>query len=604
MSGWVNGSSDWFGNPQYGQQQIANAAASAVAPTSPILGFILGKVLGGGAGGAFDDGPSENPFTGSSYADPFTTEADEDPFTTGIGYIEEVISVGDGAATGEISSDAQAAFGDDGPSPSMLSSPDLLAQNDAAPANANVASDTTGPTYAGVGSLSVNGQPWGWTDFGQLGDGAYNQFTSPDGSMIALQPAGGGPVVIVSASDGSVLGALTPNGNFVFAPIDIERPPPGTPVPADFVPAPGEMTSTTTTTTTQSAGVPAPPPIDAPLTSGQEAQSNAAIQQAVGASGPGPVDTGQPTNINDVLAGTDLASLAPAQDQPPASPPGSGTVPFNPMADSPFASWLLYRGSTPILDALTNDSNLRAAQNASLALATSAATVATAGAILEAAPGIAAGVQSFFATAATGVQSLSMSALPLGAGAIGMIATNPALQQEIGDELETLPALSNEVGALATEVEALAPESEENLASTGEQALTKFQDIVRQAQAFLNANKDLIMKLGGSSRGAPISPHQLSGAIGQYANGNPGFARALGGNAMEALVNAIVEDLPQGEGSFLQISGPNRIDFIGTGAFEGYAFELTTEAGVIGHAVRAYMQLPGAMIITYPPIID
>ena len=32
MSDWFDGSSDWIGNPQYAQQQAANAAASAVAP--------------------------------------------------------------------------------------------------------------------------------------------------------------------------------------------------------------------------------------------------------------------------------------------------------------------------------------------------------------------------------------------------------------------------------------------------------------------------------------------------------------------------------------------------------------------------------------------
>jgi hypothetical protein len=54
----------------------------------------------------------------------------------------------------------------------------------------------------------------------------------------------------------------------------------------------------------------------------------------------------------------------------------------------------------------------------------------------------------------------------------------------------------------------------------------------------------------------------------------------------------------------MQVGGPNRIDFIGTGDFAGYTFELTTEAGVAGHALRAYMQEPGSMIFTYIPIVQ
>jgi hypothetical protein len=49
---------------------------------------------------------------------------------------------------------------------------------------------------------------------------------------------------------------------------------------------------------------------------------------------------------------------------------------------------------------------------------------------------------------------------------------------------------------------------------------------------------------------------------------------------------------------------PGRIDFIGTGPFAGYSFEITTEAGVAGHAVRGYMQGPGAMIFTYSSIVE
>lgn len=158
--------------------------------------------------------------------------------------------------------------------------------------------------------------------------------------------------------------------------------------------------------------------------------------------------------------------------------------------------------------------------------------------------------------------------------------------------------------AIGAELGPLSEEAEVAIPPAAERAATLFQDTVNRAQSLLRANPDLVMELGGSSRGAPISPNQLGAAIRQYSEGEPGFARALAGNAMEAAVNAFIEDLPPGEGSFLQVSGPSRIDFIGTGAFQGYTFELTTEAGVAEHAVRTYMQEPGAMIFTYPSIIE
>lgn len=49
---------------------------------------------------------------------------------------------------------------------------------------------------------------------------------------------------------------------------------------------------------------------------------------------------------------------------PPNAPPqlGSPTMPFNPQANSPFASWLLYGKDTPIRDFLTNDTHLKYAE--------------------------------------------------------------------------------------------------------------------------------------------------------------------------------------------------------------------------------------------------
>jgi hypothetical protein len=205
-------------------------------------------------------------------------------------------------------------------------------------------------------------------------------------------------------------------------------------------------------------------PLTPQLTADQELQLNAAIQEEVEASGPGPVDDGQPVNINDVLAGTDWSSGAPTT-QPPAPPaatpqPGSGAVPFDPMADSPFASWLLYGNDTPVLDFLTNDSNLQVAQNVAAGVAFGAATIATGGLLLEAAPGIVASTNTFFATAAAGTQSLSVAATPLAAGAAGILSSNPGLGEELEEDLQsTLPALGNELqgslGAIEQETEDL-----------------------------------------------------------------------------------------------------------------------------------------------------
>ena len=418
---------------------------------------------------------------------------------------------------------------------------------DFTPEISDVASDTGGSVYTGV--VYDNGV-------------AYYQFADISGFTYEI-PVDPNPQPTQPTQPQSV---VTPT---VVPQIQQSPPnaPPTSPTPLPTLPAPAPDPSQTPATPATLQPEPSPPPQPAP-----------------------------PSSAPDLSQ-----TQQPATTLTNSPQPGPGIVPFDPQADSPLAKLLLYGNDTPILDFLTNDANLRVAQNTALGIAAAAGTVATGGLLLDAAPAIGAGVQSFFATAAAGAQSLASAPLAAGAvGASGVVATNPALQEELEEGVESLPALANEIEASLPSTE----EPTESVPSTAEQAASKFQDIVRQAQAFLNANKDLVIQLGGSSKGAPISANQLGAAIGQYAKGNPAFARALGGNAMEAVVNAIIEDLPAGEGSFLQISGPNRIDFIGTGAFEGYAFELTTEAGVAEHVLRVYMQAPGAMIFTYTPIIE
>ena len=114
------------------------------------------------------------------------------------------------------------------------------------------------------------------------------------------------------------------------------------------------------------------------------------------------------------------------------------------MADSPFARWLLYGSDTPVRDFLTNDANLLAAQNSALGIATAAAAVATGGMVLEAAPGLLAGLGS----------GGSSTALLTAAGAA---AASPQAQEELETLLPELKSsLSQELSeTVNTEASAL-----------------------------------------------------------------------------------------------------------------------------------------------------
>ena len=384
--------------------------------------------------GATPDGDNPNAFTGGQNVDPFSGGQDTESFT-GTGASQQ-----SPPPTGS----GWGAFGLSGPPPSILSDPNLTAENDAVPTNTNIATDAANPT-----SITLGGEQWAWTsNTVQLGNTVYNQFSSADGTEFALQPVGGGPIVIVSA-DGTVEGAYSESGAFVPAPIQRS---PGTPPPADFVPDPQETTRTTPTTT-QSAPAPGAAAADPQLTPAQEAQLNAAIQQAVGpdptAGNPGP-----PQSINDVLSGTDGASPPATPNQPPTSPPpgpsGSGTVPFNPMADSPFASWLLYGNDTPILDFLTNDSHLKVAQNVALGVAVGAGTIATGGLLLDAAPAI--GNFAFEASIQVAARFPTATSIATGLGNAMTWTTVPRVAVGVGGAAiaagaaDELPALEQGIG--------------------------------------------------------------------------------------------------------------------------------------------------------------
>ncbi len=540
-----DGLSDPFGSAQAGwatgPQQVdpyTNVAAAG-GTVNPFVGQDVDPYTNTPA-----SGPNSNAFTGGQDVNPFT------------GGGTSSLSVSSPNVT--LASDLAPSYS--GANTSLLSSPNLLASNDiGAAVNPNVASDVGGPTYIGP------------TDAGVTGASANTDFT---------------PQISDTASDtggSTYIGSFTENGvtYYQFADIsgfiyEIQADGDTTPSTAPSGTPPTGGPGTEPPAAPPSVSPPVPPPNPAPTTQPPTTQ---ALPQA-------PADSvASPPTPPPVLSPAPPGSSQTQQtvSPPPTPQPGPATVPYHPMADRPFAKWLLYGSNTPVRDFLTNDQNLQIAQNTALGVTVGAAAIATGGMALQAAPGIFAG-SALSAAAAPG-------AAPVLAGAAAIAAGNPQLTEQLEEEFEeTVPALGEEI--------------QEALPSTAERAATLFQDVTRQAQNLLQSNRDLVMELGGSSRGAPVTANQLGAAIGQYAEGNPGFARALGGNAMEALVNAIIEDLPPGEGSFVQVGGPGRIDFVGTGAYEGYTFELTTEAGVAEHALRAYMQEPGAMISTYLPIIE
>ena len=130
--------------------------------------------------------------------------------------------------------------------------------------------------------------------------------------------------------------------------------------------------------------------------------------------------------------------------------------------------------------------------------------------------------------------------------------------------------------------------------ATQREADMLFGDSVRRAERMVNADREIIVNLGGTHKGAPITDPQLYSATFK-----PPFARVLGGNAMEALVNQLNLMSRPLDAGFFQVGGAYRIDFKGFGRFEGLSYELTTEADVAAHLLRLYVQQPGARIFTY-----
>jgi hypothetical protein len=188
---------------------------------------------------------------------------------------------------------------------------------------------------------------------------------------------------------------------------------------------------------------------------------------------PSPVPVPQPPAAPDALSPSPTPGPENSPNQqaiPPSAPTtpvqsGTGVTPFDPMADSPFASLLLYGKNTPILDFLTNDANLRTAQNVALTVAVGAAATAAAlavapviGAVYTEA-GIQIGAQFPTATSiATGLgNALTYTTVPRVAIGVGGVALAGAAAEEF-------PTVQQEVGAFANEIEGALPQLGEDIA--------------------------------------------------------------------------------------------------------------------------------------------
>jgi hypothetical protein len=380
-----------------------------------------GWSVGGQPGDPYTGGPETaagSAFTGGPDADPFTSlpgEADGQNWFTGGAGIDPYGGVPDtGSFTGGSLPDPDLASLDSGPA-SLLSSPGLLAANDVTtpaatavasdaspdftPQVSDTASDTGGSVY--IGTIVDNGVTY--YQFADISGTVYelraSTDTTPAPAPAAAPPAGG---------TGTYTSIPTPPD----APLNIV--PPATPMPPP-APSPDPVPAAAALPASQAAADPAGPPPTPP---------------------PSPPDAG--------------SAQSPPQD-PPATP--APAVPFDPMADSPLAKWLLYGSDTPVRDFLTSDSNLRTAQNVALGVSAGALAVAGGAALY----GVASGVIATAGSTA-GAGSLISTAAPLATAGAGIAAANPNLTEELEEGVEgALPAVESELGTLADELESSLP---------------------------------------------------------------------------------------------------------------------------------------------------
>jgi hypothetical protein len=176
-----------------------------------------------------------------------------------------------------------------------------------------------------------------------------------------------------------------------------------------------------------------------------------AIQEAAEPSGVSYSNTA-PAAVPSDVSQTPAPGGVPTTSWPTPTPQlGSGSAPYDPMADSPFARGLLYGNIpylTPALDFLTNDTHLRYAQNTALGigvgvgLAAAALAVAPAVGAAYTEAGVQVGVRFPTATSiATGLgNALTGTTLPR----VAIAAAGVAAAGVAADELPALgPQLAN-----------------------------------------------------------------------------------------------------------------------------------------------------------------
>jgi RHS repeat-associated protein len=123
----------------------------------------------------------------------------------------------------------------------------------------------------------------------------------------------------------------------------------------------------------------------------------------------------------------------------------NGREPYDPMADRPFARWLLYGKDTPVRDFLTNDKNLKVAQDAAALVAITAAAIATGGLAAEAAAGAGLGVTG---AGAVGGMEYSATHMALSSVYSGSQPSNTEVLVNValGGVMGALPGLAGSLG--------------------------------------------------------------------------------------------------------------------------------------------------------------
>jgi len=451
---------------------------------------------------------------------------------------------------------------------SLLSSRDLLAANDIGTSvNSNVASDVGGPTYIGP------------TDAAGTGVSANTDWT-PQVSDVA-----GGSVYI---------GAFTENGvtYLQFSDIDgwtyeVPAPPNTAPsaAPAGTPPAADPATSPPAASPPASpppspppsapAPPPSPPPTPQPAAAQMPPQVQAPPQAPADSAGPAPTPPPDPPP----------APPAQPQNQPAAAPPSAPSpLPYDPMADSPFAKWLLYGNNTPVRDFLTNDTHLQTVQNVALGVSVTAATIATGGMLLEAAPGA-------LTTLGAGAQSGSLltAAAPLASAGAGIVASNPNLPEEL-EELEgALPTLASELGTFA-------PEVEENLPAVA--SSTNASALLQNTASYLGKTPISNLTAQWAQYQARVTGTDEESVFTLIRNGVEKTVRAddfVDGYLIEAKASGFTGQMWRDGGAAVMEQAKNYVDLANTIGANGIRYYVQNPGEMANLITRLNLDFPAAM---------